>query len=476
MKSNLSGLDSLYTAKKNIEQIIDSNTKNERLMAVTKRTGIPLDKLLKIEVNINYNRVDINSEYNIRHYEGSILRLIDTLNETKEFCGSVYKKIGIEIKHEKDDDSYTMDMTDERDNQLVSIHFSMSNSKPDKEELQTIYLYTHLYKDFTKTDSFPTELFSLINNNIIIDDIEKTYKNLVIEGMDTNGEESLTDMMKNLGMELYKSDLTMKNVGGYNDVKERIEKEIFTPFIHHDILDEIKKHTRLSKSSETNSALFYGEPGTGKTLMARVISNENNLNFIYMNLSQIYSHWYGDSSKRMEAALDLVKEYSQKNGKTVLFIDEIDSLGNRQYSSSESNKVLNVLLTKLSGIKSEENENLLLIGCTNLLNNLDNALLSRFKSKVYFRDPNKEDREGIISAYSQNLKKNEIETLAEKMEGLTGRDIESIASIAEENLAYDIANKKKNYYTPKLEEYMEAVNIFRQHINDEKLKSNGMYG
>ncbi len=122
-----------------------------------------------------------------------------------------------------------------------------------------------------------------------------------------------------------------------------------------------------------------------------------------MNISQIYSHWYGDSPKRMESAFDLVNKYSKQNGKTVLFIDEIDSLGNRQYNSNESNKVLNVLLTKLSGIRSEENENLLLIGCTNLIDNLDPALVSRFKSKIYFRKPDENDRIGIIKTYSQKL-------------------------------------------------------------------------
>ncbi len=466
-------IDSLYTSRKEIEELIKENKNNKKLNEIIKSKGVKLEELLNTETEIEYDTLDIKTSYYTRNYKNNIVNLINAIEEIKEFSKSAYRKIRFDIQNNLNDESYYIAAFNEKDENLF--YFRLSKGIFDDKELKHVFLSTGIYKNFAEKQSFARELFSILNEKVVIKDIENTYKDLLIEGADSENAGSLTDMLKGLGLEVYNSDINMNAVGGYNDIKDRIEREVFTPFAHKDILNEIRKLTRITKKNETNSALFYGEPGTGKTLMARVISNENKLNFIYMNISQIYSHWYGDSPRRMEAAFDLVNKYSKQNGKTVLFIDEIDSLGNRQYNGNESNKVLNVLLTKLSGIKSGENENLLLIGCTNLIENLDPALVSRFKSKIYFRKPDENDRVGIISTYSQKLSENDIKTFAKNTEGLTGRDIESIISIAEENLAYDIANKKKDYKTPKIEDYMHALSLFKQSHEQEKQKTSGLY-
>ena len=473
MTFNNNAIDSLYTAKKEVGELIKENKNNEKLNEIIKNKGIKLDDLLNAEVNLEYNTLNIKTSYYTRDYKSNIVYLINAIGDIKAFSKSVYKNIRFDIENNENGESYSITAINEKDENLF--YFRLSKGILDNNGLKHAFLYTTIYKNFAEKQSFAKELFSILNEKVIIKDIENTYKNLLIEGSDLENQKSLTDILKDLGLEVYNSDINMNAVGGYDDIKDRIEREVFTPFTHKDILNEIRKITRITKKNETNSALFYGEPGTGKTLMARVISNENKLNFIYMNMSQIYSHWYGDSPKRMEAAFNLVNRYSKQNGKTVLFIDEIDSLGNRQYNSNESNKVLNVLLTKLSGIKSEDNEDLLLIGCTNLIENIDPALISRFKSKILFRKPNEEDRIGIISTYSQKLSENDIRSFAKNTEGLTGRDIESIISIAEENLAYDIANKKIDYKTPKIEDYMHALNLFKENHEKEKQKTSGLY-
>ena len=466
-------LDSLYTSKKEIDNIISGNLKNENLNRLLKSRNLKLEDILKNEIEVRNDSPEwlaISTGYKTRYFEPNLADIIDGIQEIKEFSQSTYKTVKFDLS--KKGDTYNIYALDDKNDFLFSFNISKNKSS---DEMTDIFLYTIIYKKFAENPSFSRELFTVINGKIL-KQVEKTYSNILVEGQNSVEEGStLTDQLKNLGLEIYQSDINMHSIGGYQDIKDRIEREIFTPFMHKDILNSIRKLTRTNLKNDLNSALFYGEPGTGKTMMAKVISNENKLNFIYMNISQIYSHWYGDSPKRMESAFELVKEYSKQNGKTVLFIDEIDSLGNRQYNSSESNKVLNVLLTKLSGIKSEENDDLLLIGCTNLIDSLDQALLSRFKSRVYFRKPNEEDRKEIIRTYSQKLTPDEISLFAKKTDDLTGRDIESIASITEENLAYDIANKKKDYYTPKLEDYLKAAGLFREHSAEEKKKNSGMY-
>ncbi len=468
-------LDSLYTSKKEIDDVISGNLKNENLNRLLKSKNLKLDDILKNDIRVNSSYPEfilINTRYKTRFFEPNLADIIDGIQEIKEFSQNTYKTMRFNLS--KEGNAYDTVALDDKNEPLFSFSIS-KGSVNSSDEMTDVSLYTTIHKKFAENPSFSRELFTVINGNIL-KQIKKTYSNILVEGQNSVEEGStLTDQLKNLGLEIYQSDINMHSIGGYQDIKDRIEREIFTPFMHKDILNSIRKLTRTNLKNDLNSALFYGEPGTGKTMMAKVISNENKLNFIYMNISQIYSHWYGDSPKRMESAFELVKEYSKQNGKTVLFIDEIDSLGNRQYNSSESNKVLNVLLTKLSGIKSEENDDLLLIGCTNLIDSLDQALLSRFKSRVYFRKPNEEDRKEIIRTYSQKLTPDEISLFAKKTDDLTGRDIESIASITEENLAYDIANKKKDYYTPKLEDYLKAAGLFREHSAEEKKKNSSMY-
>ena len=468
-------LDPLYTSKKEIDDVISGNLKNENLNRLLKSKNLKLDDILKNDIRVNSSYPEfilINTRYKTRFFEPNLADIIDGIQEIKEFSQNTYKTMRFNLS--KEGNAYDTVALDDKNEPLFSFSIS-KGSVNSSDEMTDVSLYTTIHKKFAENPSFSRELFTVINGNIL-KQIKKTYSNILVEGQNSVEEGStLTDQLKNLGLEIYQSDINMHSIGGYQDIKDRIEREIFTPFMHKDILNSIRKLTRTNLKNDLNSALFYGEPGTGKTMMAKVISNENKLNFIYMNISQIYSHWYGDSPKRMESAFELVKEYSKQNGKTVLFIDEIDSLGNRQYNSSESNKVLNVLLTKLSGIKSEENDDLLLIGCTNLIDSLDQALLSRFKSRVYFRKPNEEDRKEIIRTYSQKLTPDEISLFAKKTDDLTGRDIESIASITEENLAYDIANKKKDYYTPKLEDYLKAAGLFREHSAEEKKKNSSMY-
>ncbi|MGC8533193.1 MAG: AAA family ATPase [Candidatus Parvarchaeum sp.] len=467
-------IDPLYAVKKDIEELLKSNKDNKKLDEIIKSKGVKLEDLLTNELKIDYDNLNIRTSYYTRDYKSNIMNIINVLKDIKEFSKSAYEKIYFDIDYDREDESYYIKALDKSNENLIYLRLSKGLFDT-SDGLEHVFLSLGIYKNFAEKPSFAKELFSILNEKVVIKDIEKTYKDLLIEGDNPDNPASLTDLLKGLGLEVYNSDISMKAVGGYNDIKDRIEREVFTPFAHKDILNEIRKLTRITKKNETNSALFYGEPGTGKTLMARVISNENKLNFIYMNISQIYSHWYGDSPKRMESAFDLAKKYSKKYGKTVLFIDEIDSLGSRQYNSNESNKVLNVLLTKLSGIKSEENEDLLLIGCTNLIDNLDPALVSRFKSKIYFRKPDENDRIGIIKTYSQKLSDEDIKTFSKSTEGLTGRDIESIVSIAEENLAYDLANKKINYKVPKIEDYLYSINLFKQNYAQEKQKINGLY-
>ncbi len=464
--------DPLYTAKKDIEDIIAENDKDERINKIVKKKGLKLSEIVENEIKISYDTLTTYTSYRTRDYKRTLIELIENIEYIKEFSKSTYPSIKFKIDFDRNDEKYYIEGMNDKGETLFS--FNISKNKYETGDLTKTYIYTNIYKKFAENADFAKEFFSIINKNVILKDINDSYRD-ILTADEANEQEGPEDRMNSLGIEVYKGEIGMKSVGGYRDIKDRIEREIFTPFTNKKLLSEIRELTRGEKRNEVNGALFYGEPGTGKTLMARAISYENEINFLYLNIAQIYSKWYGESANRMKTAMDTVKRYAKENGKTVLFIDEIDSLGDRKYLSTESSKVLNVLLTYLSGIKSDNDDELLFIGCTNMIENLDPALLSRFKSKIYFRKPNKDDRKEVLSTYCRKLDENELEELADKSDNLTGRDLESIASIAEDNLAYDIAKNRKNYKIPRLEDYLAALSIFKQHSEEQKTKNSSMY-
>ncbi len=472
------GLDPLYVAKKDVEEAISATRSDEKLTSLGKRKGLRLDNILENKVEIDGDYLRVSSKYDTSDYSRDIVSLVRAMESVRQFSITPYPNSKLEISY-SGDEAYNLRFSDSKSNRLFSMHISKYSQYSGN--MDKISLYTTMEKEFASRPGYAKEFYSLISKEVVMDGLEKTYANLVVENEeddddDEGGEHTLEEILENFGLTVYSGNTSINNIGGYHDVKSRVEREIFTPFIHGDMIKELRELTRLDKKNDTSGAIFYGPPGTGKTMMARAIAHDNDVNFIYMSISKIYSHWYGASSKRMEMALDLVNTYAKKNGKTVLFIDEIDSLGNRQSNySGESNKVINSLLTRLSGVKSAENSDLMFIACTNLLDQIDQALLSRFKTRIYFRAPNKDDRRSIIATYAKTLNSEEMERFAAKTEGLTGRDIEAIASIAEENHIFDIAGAKMPLTAPDISDYIKAAELFTSSAKEANAKSSGLY-
>lgn len=271
--------------------------------------------------------------------------------------------------------------------------------------------------------------------------------------------------MENLGLQIFKSKLRMEAVGGYEEVKKIVYRDVFYPFLHRNKLDEIIKETvAIGHEEPSKAVLFYGVPGSGKTLTARAISNRQGMTFFFFSISNMYSKWYGESAQKLTQVLDFVERYSKRHGKTVLFLDELDSIGRRGGDSGvdmENSRVINTLLVRLDGLSTDNsNKNLLVIGATNNYDALDPALLSRFSSKVFFDKPSKEDREKIWALYAKHLSKPDLEILASKTEGLVGRDIKMVAGIARGDFCMDLDNGIATTRFPEVSYYLNAIPEF----------------
>ncbi|MGC8699040.1 MAG: AAA family ATPase [Candidatus Acidifodinimicrobium sp.] len=478
-------MSSLYEIKRSIEQIISERPNHSKTIKEAVSKNFKLENILHTSIDAETEFLSLLDNYQTEDkYEGYeiLSRVLKSLNYVKSQLSDKFGDVKTEVEHKNDETKFNF--VDGKRYRLLTLLVYPSY----KGETQA----TYFFKPILKEPELVVDIYKILNNEVAMDFVESKINNLVNEAnakeegervhVDADSgdgkkvvKRTIEEILASLGVEVYKGNVGLSDIGGYQEIKDRVKREIFVPFLYKDLLEAVKSANRMSISTDVDSALFYGPPGTGKTMMARAIANDEKVNFLYMNLSKIYSVWYSESSKRMEAAIDSAVRYSNEHGKTVLFIDEIDSLGSRTYTySTESGKVLNTLLTKLSGISSQDNKNLLIIGCTNLLDNLDPALVSRFKTKIYFGMPDKSDRLDIISKYAKNLSREELESLSEKTQGFSGRDIESMASIAESNFAYDLANKNvtdSHGYNIKVDYYIKAAELTkRTKENDEKVR------
>ncbi len=293
---------------------------------------------------------------------------------------------------------------------------------------------------------------------------------------------TLEDRMSMLGLVEYPKTTSMDSVGGYQKIKERLEKQLFIPFSNSNILDEIIAASGGLNLPHPKAMLFYGPPGTGKSLMARASASKSGINFLYLNAMELYTKWFSESAKRMKEALDTVSEYTLKHGKTILFIDELDSIGKRIDPSSstdtEDNRVVNVLLTKLSGLDTSENDkNLALIGATNFYDKktleplIDVALKSRMGEKIFFPPPSFIDLKAIWKVYEPRLSDDDTSMLARESDGFCGRDVEITINNARNNFLADIVEKKSQERKITIDYYFRAISELKS--NPGQIKQQG---
>ncbi len=215
----------------------------------------------------------------------------------------------------------------------------------------------------------------------------------------------------------YPAPVTLADVGGLKDVKERLEQSFLGPMRNPELRRAYGAHVR-------GGLLLWGPPGCGKTFLARAVAGELGAQFVTVGLHQILDMWLGNSEKQLHELF----EAARRNTPCVLFFDEVDAIGHTRMNlgRSAARNVVAQLLVELDGVE-RSNEGIFVIGATNQPWDVDPALRrpGRFDRTMLLLPPDAEARAAILRHHLDGRPVAEIDfgELARASEGFSGADL-----------------------------------------------------
>ena len=260
------------------------------------------------------------------------------------------------------------------------------------------------------------KIMSVTPNNSIISDTTKIQ--IIIDDID-----------KNKDINTIKTNLTLSDIVGQENTKNKVKI--------------IKKYIENPESFglwAPKNILFYGLPGTGKTMLVKALANELDVPLYLIKATSLIGDHVGDSASKIHELF----EKASKNSPSIIFIDEIDAIALHRIFQSlrgDVSEIVNSLLTEMDGIS--ENTAVITIGATNNPSSLDYAVRSRFEEEIEFKLPNDKER---FEIFENNIKTMplkcdlDINKLVKISKNMSGRDIKE--KILKTSLHHAIANNR----------------------------------
>ncbi len=220
--------------------------------------------------------------------------------------------------------------------------------------------------------------------------------------------------------------VTFKDVAGIDEEKEELQEIV-------DFLKNPKKYTDMG-ARIPKGVLLVGQPGTGKTLLAKAVAGEAGVPFFIISGSDFVEMFVGVGASRVR---DLFEE-AKRNAPCIVFIDEIDAVGRQRGAGlggghDEREQTLNQMLVEMDGFSA--NEGVIVLAATNRPDVLDKALLrpGRFDRQIVVPAPDVKAREQILEVHARKKKLADdvdLNIIAKNTSGFTGADLENVLNEA----------------------------------------------
>ncbi len=256
------------------------------------------------------------------------------------------------------------------------------------------------------------------------------------------------------------SKVTWEDIGGLNDIKEKLVESVIWPFTHRDLFE-------ITEAKAPKGILLCGPPGTGKTLVAKALANQSGANFISVKGAELLSKYVGESE---HAVRDVFKKAKQV-APCIIFFDEIDALAPCRSDSDGtrvSERVVSQLLTEMDGI--EDLREVLILAATNRADIVDPALLraGRFDVILDFPYPKESELYEILQIHTRgkpiasNLK---LRGIASKAKGFSGADIELLCQRASMIAIREHINNRKKSLKINSSHFNEALEEIKKKLS-----------
>ena len=242
---------------------------------------------------------------------------------------------------------------------------------------------------------------------------------------------------------------TFKDVAGIDSEKQELAEIV-------DFLKNKDKYIALG-ARVPRGVLLSGQPGTGKTLLARAIAGEANVPFFAASGSDFSGIIVGLGVAKIKEIFEMAK----RNAPCILFIDEIDAIGQKRsthsYNDQDREQTLNQLLIEMDGFANDTG--IIVIGATNRPDMLDQALLrpGRFDRQVYIELPDMAGRRAILDLYAQKVKINSDVNLQDIARGTTGFSGADLENLLNEAALHAVRNKRSEITPDDIEEARDKI-------------------
>ena len=219
--------------------------------------------------------------------------------------------------------------------------------------------------------------------------------------------------------------VTFADIGGLDNLISDLQESVIYPLT----LPQLYRHSS-SLVSAPSGVLLYGPPGCGKTMLAKALAHESGAVFINLHISTLTEKWYGDSNKLVSAVFSLARKLAP----AIVFIDEIDALlGTRRSGEHEASGMVKAeFMTHWDGLASSQQgsrtpQRILILGATNRMQDIDEAILRRMPKKFHIGLPDAEQRSRIFSLILRDARVDtagfDMDALVRASAGLSGSDI-----------------------------------------------------